>query len=206
MLYQPAKAFLTASYRQFIVKAAGVQNATASCFLCGSNQKKTAGQGQHRQAFLLLQTDESPCTRPWNKNALCHKWDSAADYIPPSCGIINHSQKIHESFYLFQFCWMFVDHLRICVCRWLSSAFSHKHSRKKSWGRQVGVLIKAQCHKVQWKNNESWRTCSMGSKNLITLSGRRRGRQDVVQKNVNIRYKWLFQGKLLIFGWFCALF
>lgn len=64
MLYQRAKAFLTASYRRFIVKAAGIQNATASCFLCGSTQKKTAGQGQHRQAFLRQQTDESPYMRP----------------------------------------------------------------------------------------------------------------------------------------------
>lgn len=59
-LYQQAKVFVTASYRQFIVTAAGIHNATASCFLYGSAQKKTGGQGQQRRAFLLLQTQKSP--------------------------------------------------------------------------------------------------------------------------------------------------
>lgn len=121
MLYQRAKAFLTASYRRFIVKAAAIQNATASCFLCGSNQKKTADQGQQRQAFLLQQTDESPYTRPYKTKTLCHKSDSPADYIPPSCGKNQPFSKIHESSYLFQRCRVFVDHLRIrvCVSAWL---------------------------------------------------------------------------------------
>lgn len=59
-LYRCAKAPATATYRQFIVKAVGIQNATASCFHSGLTQKKTAGRGQRTQAFLLQQTDVSP--------------------------------------------------------------------------------------------------------------------------------------------------
>lgn len=47
VVYQWAKAVATATYRQFIVTAVSNQNATASCFHCGSTQKKTAGRGQH---------------------------------------------------------------------------------------------------------------------------------------------------------------
>lgn len=97
MLYQPAKAFLTASYRQFIVKAAGIQNATASCFLCGSTQKKTAGQGQHRQAFLRQQTDESPYMRPKKqKNSL-----SQMRFHPRVELLTILNSQIHESSHLF---------------------------------------------------------------------------------------------------------
>lgn len=118
VLYQRTKAFLTASYRRFIVKAAAIQNATASCFLCGSNQKKTADQGQQRQAFLLQQTDESPYTRPYKTKTLCHKSDSQADYIPPFCGkkksaILKNSWKLLFIPVLQNVCWSFED---LCLC------------------------------------------------------------------------------------------
>lgn len=96
MLNQRGKAFLTASYRQFIVKATSIQNATASCFHCGSTQKKTPGQGQHRlQAFLLQQKDEFPYMK-LKKQKL-----SVTNEIPPLFRIISHSQKIHKSYFSF---------------------------------------------------------------------------------------------------------
>lgn len=71
-LYQQAKVFVTASYRQFIVTAAGIHNATASCFLYGSAQKKTGGQGQQSRAFLLLQTQKSPKPQNFPSKTRCH--------------------------------------------------------------------------------------------------------------------------------------
>lgn len=89
MLNQRGKAFLTASYRQFIVKATSIQNETASCFHCGSPQKKTPGQGQHRlQAFLLQQKDEFPYMK-LKKQKL-----SVTNEIPPLFRIISHSPKM----------------------------------------------------------------------------------------------------------------
>lgn len=44
-----------------------------------------------------------------HKNALCHKQDSTADYIPPTCGKISHYHSLNE-----QFC-LFVDHKDLCL-------------------------------------------------------------------------------------------
>lgn len=75
ILYQRAKASLTASYRQLIVEAAGIQNATASCFFCGSNQKKQQAKvstdklfSYSRQMNLHIQgqkKEKTPCHKMW---------------------------------------------------------------------------------------------------------------------------------------------